>query len=88
MPKTLEYAVYSAVVEQVQVTTTYRDKPITAWVNGLTVELVGVGEGNNHAHTFRFVPEHDDDLKAHQDMFQQGRRIRVAFDAVENGDQQ
>lgn len=81
--KPLEYTVHSVTTEKVPVETEYRGKPISALVDGLTVELVNDG----HGHTFRFVPEGDEDLQAHQAIFQVGKKVHVTFEAVQQTEQ-
>lgn len=79
MSRSLVYRVHSVSTEKVPVETTYRDKPMKALVDGLTVELVG--DGHDHGHTFRFVPDGEEDMAFHREMFATGRTVRITFEA-------
>lgn len=83
MSKTIEYTVHSAAVDKIEVETMFRDRPTTALVDGLTVELVGAGEHDGHGHTFRFVPVGEEEMTAHKDLFVVGNHIRVTFEAIQ-----
>lgn len=78
----LQYTVHSVVVEKVEVTATFKDKPMTALVAGLVIELVGVGDGNNHGHTFHYIPVDADDMKRQMENFQIGNVIQADFAPV------
>lgn len=75
------YTVHTAVRERVPVTVELKGAQVEAHVPGLTVELVG-GDAD-HAHTFRLVPMSDEEMAAHEALFQPGTKVQAAFTRVE-----
>jgi hypothetical protein len=80
----VQYVVHSMVVEPVTVQAIFEDETVTATINGLTIELVQIGEKSTHkhGHTFRFVPSGDADMQAHKDMFAVGNEVAAEFTLV------
>jgi hypothetical protein len=73
----IQYTVHSVHQTTTAVRAQFAGREVDATIPALVVELLS--DDGVHGHTFRFVPQGEDDLKAHLELFVPGRRIVSAF---------
>ena len=72
----IKYRVHSVRPEQFPVKAKMGEREVDATVPGLVVELVR----QRHGHTFRVVPDSEDELKAATELFQPGAKVQATFE--------
>lgn len=77
----IDYVVHSCGTTFVAVKATLNGREVDATVPGLVVEMIS--SDGIHGHTFRFVPEGEDDMTQKQVLFTVGNKIRCDFIQIE-----
>ena len=76
----IDYVVHSCITEPISIKATLNGREVNATVPWLVVELVSADK--IHGHTFKFVPEGDEDMAAKLAMFTVGNQVRCDFTVV------
>lgn len=78
----VKYRVHSAKREDVDTVADLGGRKVPAKVPGLVVELVRENAAGAWAHTYRFVPDDDEQMREALETFKPGAKVMVPFEPV------